>query len=63
VEHWLNGTQTAGYTLWSPEWEQKVKDSKFGAWPAYGRATRGHIGLQDHGDRVAFRNIRIKVLP
>jgi hypothetical protein len=63
VEHWLNGTQTASYTLWSPEWEQKVKDSKFGDWPPYGRATRGHIGLQDHGDRVAFRNIRIKVLP
>lgn len=63
VEHWLNGTQTAAYTLWSPEWEQKVKDSKFGDWPPYGRAVRGHIGLQDHGDRVAFRNIRIKVLP
>jgi hypothetical protein len=63
VEHWLNGTQTASYALWSPEWEQKVRDSKFGAWPDYGRATRGHIGLQDHGDRVAFRNIRIRVLP
>jgi hypothetical protein len=63
VEHWLNGTLTASYELWSPDWEQRVRDSKFKEWPQYGRATRGHIGLQDHGDRVGFRNIRIKVLP
>lgn len=63
VEHWLNGTQTAQYELWSPDWERRVKASKFSAWPAYGRARRGHIGVQDHGDRVAFRNMRIKVLP
>lgn len=63
VEHWLNGTQTVRYELWSPDWERRVKESKFSAWPAYGRASRGHIGVQDHGDRVAFRNIRIKVLP
>lgn len=63
VEHWLNGTLMAAYELWSPDWEQRVKDSKFNEWPSYGRATRGHIGVQDHGDRVAYRNIRIKVLP
>jgi len=63
VEHWLNGTQTVKYELRSPDWEQRVKASKFSEWPAYGRAKRGHIGVQDHGDRVAFRNIRIKVLP
>jgi hypothetical protein len=63
VEHWLNGTKVVEYELWSPEWEKKVKESKFAAWPKYGRATRGHIGLQDHGDTVAFRNIKIRVLP
>jgi hypothetical protein len=63
VEHWLNGTKVVEYELWSPEWEKKVKESKFAAWPKYGRASRGHIGLQDHGDTVAFRNIKIRVLP
>ena len=63
VEHWLNGQKVVQYELGSPDWEQKVKGSKFGEWPHYGRAKRGHIGLQDHGDRVAFRNIRIRVLP
>lgn len=62
VEHWLNGVKVVEYELWTPDWEQRVKDSKFSAWPQYGRATRGHIGLQDHGDRVAFRNIKIREL-
>jgi hypothetical protein len=38
-----------------------VKASKFAQWPPYGRSARGHIGLQDHGDVVSFRNIRIRV--
>lgn len=63
VEHWLNGTRVAAYTLNGPEWKQKVAASKFNDWPAYGQAARGHIGLQDHGDWVAYRNIRIRVLP
>ena len=63
VEHWLNGTRMVAYELWSPDWEAKVKASKFNAWPRYGRATRGHVGVQDHGDRVSFRNIRIRELP
>jgi hypothetical protein len=60
VEHWLNGRKTVEYELWSPEWEALLKKSKFAQWPAYGRAKRGHIALQDHGDWVAFRNIRIR---
>lgn len=62
IEHWLNGQKVVEYELWSPDWEAKVKASKFAAWPGYGRATRGHIALQDHGDRVAFKNIRIREL-
>jgi 3-keto-disaccharide hydrolase len=63
VEHWLNGTKVVEYELWSPDWKRRVKESKFVEWPEYGMAHRGHIALQDHGDEVSFRSIRIKVLP
>ncbi len=62
VEHWLNGEKVVEYALWSPAWKALVAASKFKEWPAYGQARTGHIGLQDHGDEVAYRNIRIKVL-
>lgn len=62
IEHWLNGQKVVEYELWSPDWEAKVKGSKFAAWSGFGRAQRGHIALQDHGDRVAYRNIRIREL-
>jgi hypothetical protein len=63
VEHWLNGKRIAQYELGSPDWMDKVKASKFDAWKGYGRFQRGRIALQDHGDVVSFRNIRIRVLP
>jgi hypothetical protein len=63
IEHWLNGVKMVEYELWTPEWEALVRNSKFADWPQYGRAARGHIGLQDHGDPVAFRNIKIRALP
>jgi hypothetical protein len=63
VEHWLNGQKVVEYELGSEDWKQRVANSKFVEWPAYGTAARGHIGLQDHGDWVAFRHIRIRVLP
>jgi len=62
VEHWLNGTQVVAYELHSEEWKALVAASKFAAWPAYGMAPRGHIGLQDHGDRVWYRNLKLRVL-
>lgn len=62
VEHWLNGEKIVEYELWSPDWDARVKASKFGAIAGYGRARQGHIVLQDHGDLVAYRNIRIKPL-
>jgi hypothetical protein len=62
VEHWLNGTKLLEYDLWTPAWTALVKGSKFGQWPAYGLGRRGHIGLQDHGNEVGFRNIRIREL-
>ena len=62
VEHWLNGAQVVAYELHGAEWKDRVANSKFAAWPAYGMATRGHIGLQDHGDPVWYRNIKLRVL-
>jgi hypothetical protein len=62
VEHWLNGERVVAYELWTDDWKAKVKGSKFNEWPAYGWATRGYIGLQDHGDVVSFRNIRVREL-
>jgi hypothetical protein len=64
VEHWLNGHKLLEYELGSPDWEARVKASKFVAWPHYGRATSGHIGIQgDHSGALAVRQIRIRVLP
>jgi hypothetical protein len=63
VEHWLNGVRMLQYELYSPDWEMRVRDSKFAEHPKYGRNAEGYIGLQDHGDWVAYRNIKIHVLP
>ena len=63
VEHWLNGVRTVEYELGSADWLERVAASKFNEWPEYGQASTGHIGLQGHGDRVAFRNIKIRRLP
>jgi hypothetical protein len=64
VEHWLNGKKLLEYELGSPDWLTKVKQSKFVAWPDYGRAAQGYIGIQgDHAGTLALRDIRIRVLP
>jgi hypothetical protein len=64
VEHWLNGKKMVDYELWSPDWKAKVAASKFSAYPHYGLAKRGHIGIQgDHDGSLEIRNIRIRELP
>ncbi|MEM7806589.1 MAG: family 16 glycoside hydrolase [Planctomycetota bacterium] len=60
--HYLNGELVADVTLGSDDWNQRLADSKFRDWPRFAKVRRGHIGLQDHGDVVRFRNIRIKSL-
>jgi len=62
VEHWLNGVKTADAEIGSADWNQRVANSKFREWPGFAKASRGHIALQDHGDWVAYRNIRIREL-
>jgi len=64
VEHWLNGAKVVEYELESPDWKQRVAASKFAAYPHYGSAKSGLIGLQgDHPGALAVRNIRIRELP
>jgi len=59
---WQNGVQTAQVTIDSPEWQKLLAASKFATWEGFAKAKSGHIGLQDHGDRVWFKNIKIKEL-
>jgi hypothetical protein len=62
VEHWMNGVKLLEYEIGSDDWTARVKASKFATMPGYGRESRGHIVLQDHGDVVAYRNVRLKIL-
>jgi hypothetical protein len=62
IEHWLNGDKVVSYEMNSPEWK-KLKDAgKWKDFPGYGTAKKGHIDLQDHGNEVWFRNIKVKPL-
>jgi hypothetical protein len=63
VEQWLNGVKVVEYEFGSRDWNSKVAASKFAPHPHFGKNTQGHIGLQDHGNVVAFRNIKVRVLP
>jgi hypothetical protein len=60
VEHWMNDVKLLQYELWSPDWAARVKASKFDKIPIYGRAKSGRIAIQDHGDPVWYRGIRIR---
>jgi Domain of Unknown Function (DUF1080) len=61
VQHWMNGQKLLEYELWSPDWVAKVKASKFSAYPNYGLAKRGYIGIQgDHDGTLSIRNVRIR---
>lgn len=61
VEHWLNGRRVVHYELGSADWRARVAGSKFRQFPAYGKASRGLLGLQgDHQGELAFRHMRIR---
>jgi hypothetical protein len=58
--HWFNGKQVADYEIGSDDWNAKVAKSKFKDWKGFAETANGHIGLQDHGAKVSFRNIKIR---
>ena len=62
-QHHLNGTLYVTYEIGSADWIEKVSKTKFAGWKDFGKAAAGHICLQSHGDEVAFRNLKIRVLP
>ena len=63
VEHYLNGTRVLAYELDSPALREAIAKSKFKDVARFGKLQNGHILLQDHGDKVWYRNIKIRRLP
>ena len=63
-EQYMNGTKYCEYVKGGDDWNERVANSKFSSMPLFGKANNGHICLQDDGNQVAFRNIKIRrVLP
>ncbi|MDP6368260.1 MAG: DUF1080 domain-containing protein, partial [Planctomycetota bacterium] len=62
VEHWLNGSRVLSYDLNSERWRSLKTGSKFSSMPDFGMSPAGHIVLQDHGDDVWYRNLRVRSL-
>lgn len=60
VTYFLNGKQTAEFDMSSPEFKETIKASKFATMPDFGTRAKGHIALQDHGDVVMYRNIKVR---
>ncbi len=60
IQHWLNGQMTVEYYRGTPEWKEIVSKSKFKDITGFGETVDGRILLQEHGDMVAFKNIKIR---
>lgn len=62
LQHWLNGAKVVECRIDGDEWHSKIAGSKFKAYEGFGVQPRGHIALQEHGDTVWFRSIRVRDL-
>lgn len=62
LEFHLNGTKVMSTTIWDDNWKKMIAASKFKQWKDFGTYKKGHIALQDHGDPVWYRNIKIRKL-
>jgi hypothetical protein len=62
LQVWQNQVQTVDIKIGSEKWAEVLGKSKFAKWKGFGINKEGHLGLQDHGDLVSFKNIKIKVL-
>lgn len=62
VEHWLNGEKVAAYERFTDAFRRDVQESKYVVSPGFGEWKEGRILLQDHGDEVHFRNLKIRPL-
>ena len=60
--HYMNGEKYCEYVKGSADWDAKVAASKFSKFENFGKPTKGHINLQDHGNVVSFRNVKVKRL-
>jgi len=62
VQHYLNGVKVVDYQLWDDDWKLLKENGKWKDYPYYGMASKGPIGLQDHGGLAQFRNMKIRVI-
>jgi hypothetical protein len=62
IQHFLNGNKVVDAEIGSEDWNKRLAASKFASWPKFTKNNRGFVVIQDHGDEVWFRNVRIKKL-